>query len=49
MSKQPSTVPFYHSTIPSDWEVREFGEFAEVVMGQSPEGNTYNQNGHGVA
>lgn len=43
------TKPFYNSTIPSDWEVMEFGEFAEIIMGQSPEGNTYNQNGDGVA
>jgi type I restriction enzyme S subunit len=35
--------------IPEDWEVMEFGEFAEIVMGQSPQGNTYKQNGNGIA
>jgi len=35
--------------IPEDWEVMPFGEFAEIVMGQSPQGNTYNQNGNGIA
>ena len=49
MKDKTTTKPFYNSTIPSDWEVMEFGEFAEIVMGQSPEGNTYNQNGDGVA
>ncbi len=49
MSKQINTKPFYNSGIPSDWDEMEFGEFAEIIMGQSPEGNTYNQNGDGVA
>ena len=34
--------------IPGDWEVGEFGYFAEIIMGQSPIGNTYNRNEDGV-
>lgn len=49
MKEKTTAKPFYNSSIPSDWEVMEFGEFAEIIMGQSPEGNTYNQNGVGVA
>ncbi len=36
-------------SFPNNWEKVEFGEFAEIIMGQSPEGSTYNQNGNGVA
>jgi type I restriction enzyme S subunit len=49
MSEKKNTKPFYNAEIPSDWEVKTFGEFAEIVMGQSPEGNTYNNSGDGVA
>src|SRR6218665_794087 len=49
MTKSTMAKPFYNSTIPSDWEVMELSEFAEIIMGQSPEGNTYNRNGEGVA
>jgi type I restriction enzyme S subunit len=49
MKDKATTKPFYNSTIPNDWKVVEFGEFAEIIMGQSPGGNTYNQNGNGVA
>ncbi len=34
MSKQTSTKPFYNSSIPSDWEVMEFGEFVETEKGK---------------
>ncbi|RLD84512.1 MAG: restriction endonuclease subunit S [Bacteroidetes bacterium] len=29
-----STKPFYNTTIPSDWEILEFGEFAETSKGK---------------
>jgi len=34
--------------IPEDWEVVKLGEVAEVVMGQSPPGRTYNTVGEGM-
>src|SRR5438105_2939787 len=30
------------------WKDGIFGDIAEIVMGQSPEGNTYNVSGQGV-
>jgi len=33
--------------LPEDWEVKHLDEIAEVVMGQSPVGTSYNQNGNG--
>ena len=29
-----TTKPFYNATIPSDWEVMEFGEFAQTEKGK---------------
>lgn len=49
MTEITTTKPFYNSEIPSDWEVMAFGDFAEIIMGQSPDGSTYNQEGNGVA
>ncbi|MDD9859741.1 MAG: restriction endonuclease subunit S [Nitrospira sp.] len=33
--------------IPKGWEVKSLGEVAEITMGQSPPGNTYNKDGVG--
>jgi len=33
---------------PKSWEVRKFGEVTEIIMGQSPVGNSYNVIGEGV-
>lgn len=40
----------YKSTkiIPNDWEIKPFGQMAEITMGQSPIGTSYNRNGVGV-
>ncbi|MBY5959785.1 restriction endonuclease subunit S [Membranicola marinus] len=35
-------------TNPKGWEVEELGEIAQVIMGQSPKGTTYNENGIGT-
>lgn len=29
------------------WEVKKLSELSEIIMGQSPSGDTYNENGHG--
>ena len=34
--------------IPDDWEVKRLGAAADVVMGQSPVGTSYNQSGTGA-
>ncbi len=34
--------------LPVDWKVVRLGEVAEIIMGQSPPGETYNSNGKGV-
>jgi len=34
--------------IPEGWEIRPLGEVFRVTMGQSPPGDTYNQDGHGL-
>ncbi len=34
--------------IPNDWEVKELGEVADVRMGQSPPGESYNQRKEGL-
>ena len=34
--------------IPTGWEVSTLGEHFDVVMGQSPKGDTYNENGLGM-
>jgi len=35
--------------IPEGWEVCQLGKTAEVIMGQSPPGTSYNRAGVGVA
>lgn len=35
--------------IPEDWEAKELGEVANISMGQSPIGSSYNQNEDGIA
>jgi type I restriction enzyme S subunit len=34
--------------IPKGWRVRSLGEIAEIIMGQSPPGETYNEVGEGL-
>jgi len=34
--------------IPEGWEVRKLGEIADITMGLSPKGNTYNEVGDGT-
>jgi type I restriction enzyme S subunit len=34
--------------IPNDWEVKPFGQMAEITMGQSPPGISYNRKGVGL-
>ena len=34
-------------TLPENWEVVKLGEATEIIMGQSPKGDTYNTNGEG--
>ena len=35
--------------IPKDWEAFPLEVIADVIMGQSPSGNTYNKSGNGIA
>ena len=35
------------SGLPKGWVETTLGEVAEIVMGQSPKGESYNQNGDG--
>lgn len=37
------------SRLPAGWEVATLGEVADVILGQSPPGNSYNVDGEGVA
>jgi type I restriction enzyme M protein len=37
-----------HITIHPDWPIKELGEISEIIMGQSPPGETYNTEGKGV-
>lgn len=43
---------FYNETlkreIPEGWEVKELNEVAKIIMGQSPKGESYNEDGNGV-
>ena len=34
--------------VPEDWQVKTLGEIADVVMGQSPAGTSYNRSGNGI-
>jgi len=34
--------------LPEDWEVVRLGEVAQIIMGQSPPGDTYNEIGEGI-
>ncbi|MFM6036762.1 MAG: restriction endonuclease subunit S [Sphaerospermopsis kisseleviana] len=34
--------------IPVDWDVKRLGDVADVIMGQSPLGSSYNQKGEGI-
>jgi len=37
-----------NSTIPKGWKITTLGEVAEIIMGQSPNGESYNQHNNGV-
>jgi type I restriction enzyme S subunit len=49
MVNSKNKKPSFNKTIPNGWEIKEFGQVAEIVMGQSPAGNTYNRDGIGIA
>lgn len=34
--------------IPSGWQVKPLGEIADITMGLSPKGDTYNEDGNGI-
>jgi type I restriction enzyme, S subunit len=34
--------------IPEDWDVKLLGNISDIIMGQSPPGNTYNKSGTGI-
>lgn len=34
--------------IPEEWEVKQLGDVAEIIMGQSPTGDSYNDLGEGI-
>ena len=36
-----------NGTLPENWEVLRLGEATEIIMGQSPKGDTYNTDGEG--
>lgn len=38
----------FTETVPTDWRITRFGECAEITMGQSPAGDTYNAVGDGL-
>ncbi|MBQ0138189.1 MAG: restriction endonuclease subunit S [Kurthia sp.] len=40
--------PTLKREIPEGWEVKELNEIAKVIMGQSPKGESYNEEGNGV-
>lgn len=50
---QAEAKPGYKKTklgwIPEEWECGEFGNLADVIMGQSPSGESYNSGKNGVA
>jgi type I restriction enzyme S subunit len=35
-------------TVPKEWMISQLGKFAEIIMGQSPSGETYNGDKNGV-
>ncbi|HET9914185.1 MAG TPA: restriction endonuclease subunit S, partial [Anaerolineales bacterium] len=35
-------------SLPEGWQWVKLGDVCEIIMGQSPEGNTYNNNGEGM-
>lgn len=41
--------PFENGVLKTGWMVKPLGAVAEVIMGQSPSGNTYNKSGEGIA
>jgi type I restriction enzyme S subunit len=36
------------NSLPADWQIASFGHCADITMGQSPKGNTYNTSGDGL-
>jgi len=41
-------IPSPLGEIPNGWKVKKLGDVAEVTMGLSPKGNTYNEDGDGT-
>ena len=39
--------PTLNRQIPQGWEVKKLSDIANITMGQSPEGSSYNENGEG--
>jgi len=37
-----------NGSLPDRWYLTELGELAEILMGESPKGKTYNTSGDGV-
>ncbi len=49
--EETETVPLKETEIgpvPEDWEVVRLGDVAEIIMGQSPPGSSYNERGEGL-
>ncbi len=51
VSREKENKPGYKKTklgwIPEDWEIKTVNQIAKVIMGQSPNGDTYNYSGIG--
>lgn len=47
ISKMPE-INDQKSTIPKDWRWVRLGEVCEIIMGQSPPGDTYSKKGKGA-
>ncbi len=51
MTERDDLPPGYKRTevgvIPEDWEISDLGNCAEIIMGQSPPGSSYNRSGFG--
>ena len=47
--KTPKPAPNQSTrTLPKDWREMRLGDVAEIIMGQSPKSETYNENGEGL-
>lgn len=51
MTDEPIKAGYKHTEIgiiPTDWDAKQLGDVAEIVMGQSPIGSSYNTGGYGT-